>query len=189
MMRPLMRPCLALVVVLAACGGQPSSEGSAPQAGAAAAPSATDVPIRFGGLEDIRAAIAEQKGHAVLVNFWATWCPPCVAELPALRDTARAFEPRGARVLGVSLDLLGPGGEREAITGKVRSFLKARELALPTIILEPSAYEAVSKAFSLPGAVPVTLALDRSGKVVDHHLGEASGERFTEMLEKALAGS
>jgi hypothetical protein len=89
-------------------------------------------------------------------------------------------------VLGVSLDLLGPGAARETAVEKVRSFLAARELELPTLIYEPAEYEALSKAYQLPGAVPITLALDRTGKVVDHHLGQAEAERFREMARKAI---
>lgn len=144
-------------------------------------------PVRFGGAADVQSAIAALGGQPCLVNFWATWCPPCVAEMPALRDVAREFEPRGVRVLGISLDLLGPGGERAQVLDKVRSFLAAREFELPTVVLEPAEYQALSAHYDLPGAVPVTLALDARGKVVDRHLGEASAEQLRALLAKALA--
>ena len=184
-MRLTLRAWLVLLAACAGCGGAttPLGETQAPESESGApAPEL----VRFGGLADVQAAIAAQAGHPCLVNFWAVWCPPCVAEMPALRVMAREFEPRGVRVLSVNLELLGPDIERDAVLPKVREFLAAREFELPTIVLEADEYSAVSQHFDLPGAVPVTLAIDRKGRVVDQHLGEATHEDFRDLLETAL---
>ena len=49
-------------------------------------------------------SLAEQRGHPVMINFWATWCPPCVDEVPSLEDFARAIDGTDMRMLAVSVD-------------------------------------------------------------------------------------
>lgn len=169
---------LAGLALAPACG---ESDGGATDASARAAPSVT-----LARLEDIEQALAARRGQACLLNFWATWCAPCVAELPDLLDVAAEFEPRGVRVLGVSYDLMLPDMEPAATLELVRGFLVQRELALSTLILDAPDYAAIDARFELPGPIPVTLAFDAHGRIVDRHEGEASRERFAQMMRKAL---
>jgi len=168
----LRRVLLVLPLALAACGSQ---------SGAPAALS-----VERGGIEAIDKALAAQSGHACLLNFWATWCAPCVAELPDLLAVARDYEARGGRVLGVSYDLEIPGVAPEEGVQKVRAFLAERGLALPTVVYEAPDELEINAHFGLPGGVPVTLAYDRDGKIVDRQQGEATRARFEEMMRKAL---
>ncbi len=140
--------------------------------------------VALAGIED---ALAQHKGRALLLNFWATWCPPCVAELPELMEVAGAYRPRGGDVLGVSFDLMIPGVEEAKTVAMVRDFLTERDLALPTLIYDAPDYDAINERFDLPGAIPVTLAFDADGELVDRQSGQASGARFEEMMQKALA--
>lgn len=148
--------------------------------------SAADVQVEIVDLTGIDLALSQRLGTACLVNFWATWCPPCVAELPELLEVAAEYEDDGGRVLGISYDLMIPGVARSEVEDLVRRFLVARDLPLPTLIYDAPDYDAIDARFELPGAIPVTLALDRAGNVVDRHEGEASRERFDEMMRRAL---
>lgn len=152
--------------------------------------SAADAPLTFtverGGIAAIEQALAAQRGHGCLLNFWATWCPPCVAELPDLLAVAREYEGRGGRVLGVSYDLMIPAVESEEGLRKVREFLEQRELALPTVVYEAPDEAEINARFDLPGGVPVTLAFDREGKLVGSHQGEATREEFERLMRTAL---
>ncbi len=168
----LRRVLLLLPLALAACG----SEGGAPLA----------LTVERGGIAAIEQALAAQRGHACLLNFWATWCAPCVAELPDLLAVAREHAGRGARVLGVSYDLMVPGVEPEEGVHRVRAFLEQRGLALPTVVYEAPDEEAINARFDLPGGVPVTLAFDREGKLVGRHQGEATRAEFEQLLRTAL---
>jgi len=174
---------MRLLALLALAGlGLASSCG-----GAAAPPQAPgELTLASAGLDEIEQALAARRGQACLLNFWATWCPPCVAELPALVDVAREFAPRGARVLGVSYDQMLPDMTRDSALTLVRDFLAKRKLALPTLILDAPDFEAIDARFELPGAIPVTLAFDKTGKLVDRSEGETTRERFAEMMRKAL---
>src|SRR5512143_1998897 len=64
--------------------------------------------VRVVDLKGLDTALAGHRGQAVLLNFWATWCEPCVAELPELQEVGREFGDRNAVVLTVSYDLMIP---------------------------------------------------------------------------------
>jgi cytochrome c biogenesis protein CcmG, thiol:disulfide interchange protein DsbE len=142
--------------------------------------------IEIVGLEGLEAAIAARRGHGFLLNFWAIWCPPCVAEMPELVEVARAYRERGGAVIGVSYDLMIAGAERATIERTVRDFLAGRELDLPVLIYDAPDHESINQRFGLPGEIPVTLAIDKTGQIVDRQHGQAGRERFDEMMRKAL---
>src|SRR5882672_453579 len=87
----------------------PASTGSAPVAApdAAGAP-AIAAPVKFVDLDGLRAELQARRksGRPVFLNFWATWCAPCVDELPALGNLARELGARDPEIIGVSIDAL-----------------------------------------------------------------------------------
>ncbi len=168
----LRRVLLLLPLALVACGGA----GGAPAA----------FTVERGELAAVEAALAQRRGQACLVNFWATWCAPCVAELPDLLAVAEEYAARGGVVLGVSYDLMVPGVTRDEAVPKVRAFLEERDFAFPTVILEAPDYDAIDARFELLGGVPATLAFDREGRLVDREDGPATRERFEQMMRAAL---
>ena len=80
------------------------------------------------------------KGKIVLVDFWATWCPPCVASFPTLRQLAREYKDRSFVILGVNLDDLArsesgqPGAGAEPATGEIRSFLVSQRAGWTNLV-------------------------------------------------------
>jgi thiol-disulfide isomerase/thioredoxin len=169
---------LVLVTVLpaAACGEGGDPAGITP-----------DPDIRVVDHDGLEAALEAHRGKGVLLNFWAIWCKPCVAELPALVETAMEYRERGGVVLGVSYDLMVPGANRDAVLEKMRSFVSERWIDFPVLIYDEDDYDAINERFDLPGEIPVTLALDRNGEIVDRQEDSAEKARFVEMMEKALA--
>jgi len=143
-------------------------------------------PVRIANVAGIDDALSARRGKACLVNFWATWCPPCVAELPELVAVGREFEASGGCVLGVSFDLMQPKDLPEPTLAKVRQFLAQRELAFETLICERAELGKLIERFDLPDGIPITHAYDAQGKLVDQHLGQADRARFAEMMQKAL---
>ncbi len=183
-----MRWALVLLAVIAGAIGiaHAQSAPARPARGAAQARPATQSPIRVVGLKALDAAIAQQRGKAVLVNFWAIWCEPCVAELPEFLATGREYRDRNAVVLTVSYDLMIPDVTKEGVLKAMRAFVAEHHIDAPVFIYDAPDYDAINERFGLPGPVPVTIAIDARGTIVDRHVGQATRQRFQEMMRKAL---
>jgi peroxiredoxin len=114
---------------------------------------------------------AELRGKVVLVNFWATWCPPCRKEMPDLETLYRRFESKGLVVLGIS--------DEEA--AKVAPFIRERKVSFP-VLLDPG--RKVNEMFVVEG-IPKSFVFDREGKLVAQSIDMRTQKQFLEMLGKA----
>lgn len=180
---------------LVACSGSSAEEAPTTPAGPAAVgdpapshglPVDPEPPdVRIATLADLEAELEARKGSGFLLNFWAIWCAPCVAELPALESTAKAWRPKGGDVLTVSYDLMAGGTAKDAETN-VRAFLEKRGFTFDALIFDEDDYDGINALLDLPGDIPVTLAIDAGGTVVDREDEAAGAERFDAMMRKAL---
>ncbi len=171
-----------LVACALAIGGAHASAGS--PLGIQAANSQPD--IRVVDLKALDAAVASYKGKPLLINFWAIWCQPCVAELPEFLETGREFRDRNTAVLTVSYDLMVPEVTREGVLKQMREFVAARKIDAPVLIYDAPDYDAINERFGLPGPVPVTIAIDAAGRIVERHSGQATRQQFQELMRKAM---
>jgi peroxiredoxin len=117
--------------------------------------------FRLSALDGKQVGLSDYRGKVVLVHFWATWCPPCVEELPVLDRMYRGLAGRDLEVLAVSVDEGGADG--------VASFLKKNAVSLP-VLLDPGASVAHSYGTF---KFPETYILDRNGIVRYKVIGEA----------------
>ncbi len=106
-------------------------------------------------------ALSELRGEVVLLNIWATWCPPCREEMPALEALHRELAPRGLRVVGVSID-------RAGAEPQIRRF--AEDLGITFDLLHDPEQQA-PRTFRTIG-VPETLLIDREGRLVHRWIGQ-----------------
>jgi peroxiredoxin len=97
------------------------------------------------------------KEKAVLLNFWATWCPPCREEMPTMERAYRDYGARGLEILAVSVDA---GGE-SAVAARVTEFMSAFKLTFPAL-LDPQGE--VVRAYRLRG-LPMSFLIDRQGAI------------------------
>jgi len=116
--------------------------------------------------------LSSLRGKVVLINFWATWCPPCRKEIPDLQALHERFESKGLVIVGIS--------DEEA--AKVAHFIHERKLTFP-ILLDPD--RKANDAFVVYG-IPKTFVYDRDGKLVAQSIDMRTQRQFLEML--ALAG-
>ena len=177
---------LTLPLVLApACSqapgaGEGSGETQRPNTASA------EIPIDIVDLDGVEAALPGYRGKGMLLNFWAMWCGPCVAELPELGEVAAEWRERGGNVVGISYDLMVPGADETTIIEETRAFLEKRDLAFPILIFDEIDYNAINQRFGIGAAIPVTLAINSEGRIVDRQEGRADKARFEEMMALAL---
>src|SRR6266567_2550361 len=115
--------------------------------------------------------LKDLRGKVVLVNFWATWCPPCRKEMPDLETLYRRFGPQGLVVLGIS--------DEEAT--KVKPFISQQKVTYP-VLLDPG--RTVNELFQIEG-IPKTFIYDREGKIVAQSIDMRTQKQFLDMLGKA----
>jgi len=127
-------------------------------------------------LDGRRFDLSEHRGKVVLVNLFATWCPPCRAETPDLVALAKEYESKGVVVVGVSLDTEGPE--------VVRKFV--RDFEIPYPVLMPSGGSETS--FQINGIpIPTTYLVDREGRVAKKYVGKVPGSVFRADVEAVLS--
>jgi peroxiredoxin len=115
--------------------------------------------------------LKDLKGKVVMLNFWATWCPPCRKEMPDLENLYRQFEPQGLVILGISDD------EPE----KVREFVQKQGTTYPVLL---DAGSKVNELLHIQG-IPKTFVYDREGKIVAQSIDMRTKSQFLEMLGRA----
>ncbi len=116
-------------------------------------------------------------GKVVLVSFFATWCFPCIAELPTLQALQRDYGTRGFLLVGVGMDLEG--------AKVLEPFAYSMELSYPVLLADARIIEGHS-AFGPIRALPTTYLMDREGKVLGAWQGVAPHGAVSEAIEKAL---
>ncbi len=165
---------VALMLAAAALVGQrvldvatgPRPPGPGVPAPALAASTLDGEPLDLAGLTD-------RADKVVLVDFWATWCPPCVAAMPTLERLHRDYGDRGFAVLGVNQE---PGQ-----TERVRRFMERRGLSFPTLI-DPGG---LSRAWGVY-TYPTSFLIGRDGMIREVYRGPASASRLRRDIEAAL---
>lgn len=115
--------------------------------------------------------LKDLKGKVVLLNFWATWCPPCRKEMPDLEMLYRRFGAQGFIILGID--------DEEAET--VKPFIAQQGITYP-VLLDPG--RKVNTLFRIEG-IPKTFVYDRDGKIVAQSIDMRTGKQFLEMLGSA----
>lgn len=128
-------------------------------------------------LKDLRGRVhrlSDYKGKVVLLNFWATWCPPCRAEVPDLVRWQREYGKDGLQVIGITY----PPTKR----ADVRRFIRRRKVSYPVLL-----GAADTKTLFMGGeTLPVTVVIDREGKVRERIEGILLPEEFDEKVKPLL---
>ncbi|MBN9429998.1 MAG: TlpA family protein disulfide reductase [Burkholderiales bacterium] len=105
--------------------------------------------------------LAPWRGHPLLVNFWATWCPPCVDEMPELSGLQREFSATPLKVVGIGIDS----------AANIRRFSQKSPMSYPLLVAGASGSELARRFGNGSGALPFTVVIDHQGRVRRRILG------------------
>lgn len=108
------------------------------------------------------------RGHPLVLNFWATWCPPCIEELPLLSSFYQKNNAKGWQVLGLAVDQVLP----------VQHFLRQTPLTFPVALAGFSGIDLSRSLGNLSGGLPFSVIFDTAGHVVHRKLGRLSETDF-----------
>jgi peroxiredoxin len=128
------------------------------------------IPVLDGG----QMSLADQRGNVLLVNFWATWCAPCIQEIPDLIELHERYESAGFAVLGISTD--DDGAE------VVRPFVRTHGIIYPILLDDGSAADAFGNVYGLP----TTFLIDRNGRVLSRFMGLLPVDRYEPLIRDLL---
>jgi|HigsolmetaAR202D_1030399.scaffolds.fasta_scaffold12953_4 cytochrome c biogenesis protein CcmG/thiol:disulfide interchange protein DsbE len=140
--------------------------------------------FRVETLDGRTVALSDLRGQVVLVNFWATWCPPCRFEMPGFQRVYEEYRDQGFTILGLSMDRGG--------THVVREFLDERGITYPVAMATPEAV----RAFGGANLLPTSYLIDKEGRIrytvkgvyTETALSQAVGRLLRETPDAAPAG-
>ncbi len=123
-------------------------------------------------------SISEWDGDVILLNFWASWCAPCVREIPELARIADDYRAEGVSVIGIALDT----------PHNVQKFLAehASESIYPMLIANADGSNLMARFGNARGHLPYSVLLDREGKLVRTLLGEQNYDAIVTLLQEAM---
>lgn len=156
LLRPLF-PLLLLLLVLVACQASPSDKSPdavLPATSSEASQAADTLPYRvYEHFDELAPLLHQQNDTTYVVNFWATWCKPCVEELPYFEQLAGDIQDKPVKILMVSLDF------KRDIPTKLLNFVHSRPFVLPLVALADTRYnDWIGKVdANWGGAIPITL--------------------------------
>ena len=124
------------------------------------------------GVQDFKNMIESNQGKVLIINFWATWCSPCVKEFPGLMNLRKSFSEDDLTIIGISMDY----GMRP-----VENFVKLNQVNFPVVLDDDS----IGSMLDIK-SIPRTLIYNRAGEKVLDHLGFISEESFRHVVERLL---
>ncbi|NNJ98488.1 MAG: TlpA family protein disulfide reductase [Gammaproteobacteria bacterium] len=118
--------------------------------------------------------IKDWDGQIILLNFWATWCPPCLKEIPDFIEVQEHFNNRGFQIVGIAVD----------DEDDVREFAADKAMNYPVMAGETEAIELSKKYGNSIGGLPYSAIIDKNGKITHTITGELSKKRLLAILKE-----
>ncbi len=133
----------------------------------------------FKDTQDQQQPMAQWRGNTLVVNFWATWCAPCIEEMPDLQKVQTEYMSRGVKVVGLAID-------NEAA---VKRFADEMKLQFPLLLAGATGSELIRQLGNRSGAMPFTLLIDQRGRIVQSKLGRLRATELRGWLDEELKAS
>lgn len=138
--------------------------------------------ISINSVNDIAGIKNENKGKVIAINFWASWCKPCVNEFPSLVKLNRDYKDSDFKLIFISLDF------KEEVSSKLLPFLKNNNVDFTSYYLDTKKPEEIMEYLSKKwdGGIPATFIFDKSGNLQNFILGEREYEFFEKEIKKLI---
>ena len=130
--------------------------------------------MRFAQPDGGELSMASLRGRPLVLNFWASWCAPCVKEMPQLDRFHRAYSPKW-RVVGLAIDNLSP----------VQEFLRRTPVAYQVALAGPGGTDLMRRLGNSRGVLPFTVLFDQTGAPVRTRLGEITFDELVTWVADA----
>ncbi len=124
--------------------------------------------LEFSTPDGTTLSMHSQRGKTLLLNFWATWCPPCIEELPLLSNFYREHVSKRWQVLGLAVDELDP----------VRRFLAHSPVSFPVVMAGSSGVQLSKSLGNLIGGLPFTVVIDQNAQIVHRKMGQVKPDEL-----------
>jgi thiol-disulfide isomerase/thioredoxin len=118
-------------------------------------------------------SLAAYKGHVIVVNFWASWCGPCVEEMPELSALQREYAKKGVQFVGLGVDS----------TQNVKTFLQKVKVDYPVYVTGFGGADLAREFGNNAGALPFTVVIDAKGQIRSTKLGQIKPDELKQTLD------
>jgi cytochrome c biogenesis protein CcmG/thiol:disulfide interchange protein DsbE len=164
---------IGIALLPMSCAGKPAPALRPPICDAGGKAANLDFTLK--DIDGKNVTLSAYKGNVILLDFWATWCPPCKKEIPGFVEMYHAYKSRGFVVLGVSMD---------DVLSDVKPFAAKYKMNYPVLI----GYERedLQKAFGPMLGLPTTFVIGRDSKICRRHTGFAERESFERSIKALL---
>lgn len=153
-----------------------ASSTSTPSGSALPGAAAAIAQASFYDLHEKVQPLAQWQRKIMVVNFWATWCPPCIAEIPEFIKFQNKYAKQGVQFVGIAIDQ----------KSKVETFAKETGMNYPVLLGDLAGIDLARRIGNAQGGLPYTVILDRSGNIVTTQLGTLSPEKLEEIIKPLL---
>jgi cytochrome c biogenesis protein CcmG/thiol:disulfide interchange protein DsbE len=123
-------------------------------------------------INDNKLSLSKFKGKIVILNFWATWCPPCKKEIPELNKIYAEYKDKGIEIIGITLDK----------PEKVKEFMEKQNIDYPVVI----GSREISKDYGNIVSIPTLFIIDKQGRIYKKNIGFKGGDALEKDLKELL---
>jgi thiol-disulfide isomerase/thioredoxin len=121
-------------------------------------------------------SMKEWQGKVLVINFWATWCPPCLKEMPEFEAMQNELSGKGLQFIGIAIDDAEP----------VKEFIASKKITYPILLGEDQGTKIAHDLGNIVNTVPFTVVVNKKGLVVKSHMGELTREQLLETVSPLL---
>jgi peroxiredoxin len=121
-------------------------------------------------------SIKEWQGTVLVINFWATWCPPCLKEMPEFEALNKEFSEKGLQIIGIALDDAEP----------VKEFIASHKITYPILLGQDQGMKIAHDLGNIVNTVPFTVIVDKNGVVIKGQMGTLTKEELLKIVSPLL---